>query len=916
MHLLKRIWPFIMAAALVATAIPLMLTPARAAINHVIYRMDSMPTVDGAISQDEWGDPLITFSHDRPGYDTTMSVTEDGGEVLPLAASAYLRYDDTHVYIAVVAAYEDHVNTRTGREIWRDDALQIQLSTRPATGERHSFGFALNSQDGKSRYYSSSLDVEDVEGGIGKDFHITRYAATQTTIYEMALPLSLFPGGATQLQDGNHIAFSFALHTRTGCYYEWAAGIVGEKNINLAGQFALGGVEPDPNATTTTATTTSTTSTTATSPTTSPDIVYLTGDVDDKGSVDSTDARLVLQREVGLIVFDARQELVGDVDDSKMVDSTDARLILQFEVGLITQFPRGNTIIIPGNTQTTERTTTTMPTTTTTQPPDPPDPPPLESNSFSPLSEKAGQPFADIDQITYLRPPVLSATKQFGYVAFTTELNPQLPFNIQCFVDNQQRVTAMVPAGVSTVELTPTFDFLGDKVTVNGQSLVSGVTTLVNLHEGVELTLHAKDGTTRSGSIHIEPLITGLPSMALTTDDYVDIWDKNTDRPVTFYVGGGTTDYATNKIILEAGTAHGRGNTSWGHAKKGYNVRLTNKIKPFGLGNHREWSLIANYEDKSLLRNYLGMYLAERAGIDYVMQIRPVDFWYNGRYWGTYNLTEKVEIDDSRVNITDWFDGANPGEVGYLMEFDGHVNEVSQERRDSWTRIGPAFYDGVTDEVFFQLEVTGKWCTIKKPIPTRLTAAHVQYVYDKVHEALYAIYNGDWETTNRVMDVTGFARWYLIEEWMNNTDSSMHSSVYMTLDVGGKFKLGPVWDFDRSSGNCNYWNTNNDPSALYNSGAGWFRYLFQMPQARTILKAEWAKLKTNTTDMDVQIEAWADMIYDSQKLNFERWDILGIGVGANPSAVVNAQTFEAQVSLLRRFMRDHRTRLDNFYKTI
>ncbi|MBE6757816.1 MAG: hypothetical protein E7552_04625 [Ruminococcaceae bacterium] len=62
------------------------------------------------------------------------------------------------------------------------------------------------------------------------------------------------------------------------------------------------------------------------------------GDADGSGTVDSTDARLVLQYAVQKISALPAAE-VADVDGSGTVDSTDARLILQYAVKKITSFP-------------------------------------------------------------------------------------------------------------------------------------------------------------------------------------------------------------------------------------------------------------------------------------------------------------------------------------------------------------------------------------------------------------------------------------------------------------------------------------------------------------------------------------------------------------------------------------------------
>ena len=65
----------------------------------------------------------------------------------------------------------------------------------------------------------------------------------------------------------------------------------------------------------------------------------LLGDVNNSGTVDSTDARLVLQYAVEKIDATKLNLSVADVNGSGAVDSTDARLILQYAVKKISKFP-------------------------------------------------------------------------------------------------------------------------------------------------------------------------------------------------------------------------------------------------------------------------------------------------------------------------------------------------------------------------------------------------------------------------------------------------------------------------------------------------------------------------------------------------------------------------------------------------
>lgn len=47
----------------------------------------------------------------------------------------------------------------------------------------------------------------------------------------------------------------------------------------------------------------------------------------------------------------------------------------------------------------------------------------------------------------------------------------------------------------------------------------------------------------------------------------------------------------------------GRGNGTWRFPKKPFNVKLNNKSSILGMPKHKRWSFLANYRDRTLLRN-------------------------------------------------------------------------------------------------------------------------------------------------------------------------------------------------------------------------------------------------------------------------------------------------------------------------
>lgn len=69
------------------------------------------------------------------------------------------------------------------------------------------------------------------------------------------------------------------------------------------------------------------------------------------------------------------------------------------------------------------------------------------------------------------------------------------------------------------------------------------------------------------------------------------------------------------------------------------------------MGKAKNYLLLANVMDASLLRDQVLYDLADDMGLEYTPDIEPVDVFIDGEYKGSYSLSEKVEVGESRVNI-------------------------------------------------------------------------------------------------------------------------------------------------------------------------------------------------------------------------------------------------------------------------
>lgn len=583
-----------------------------------------------------------------------------------------------------------------------------------------------------------------------------------------------------------------------------------------------------------------------------------------------------------------------------------------------------------GNVHTVAPTTSTTPqtgdgdTTGTTAPPSGGDGNNDTTPAYSgilPGSAEAGSTFA-----TLAKAPADNAvtveenTKQFGRFLLTTSDNTGLPFNVACYIGSE-RITAVVPASADLSAVKANFTYYGKNVTYNGEELTSR-STKMDLTEDVTLTLNAKDGSSRTMTVHIEKLATGLPSMTLNTSGYSAISSTTEYKSASFTIGGGNSSvcsYATSATTKGADCSiKGRGNTSWTYDKKCYTMRFDTKYSLLGLPESKNYVLLALYADQSLMRYRLAEYLSETVGLQYTMNLRYVDLWLNGEYAGVYGLVEKIEVEKNRVAITDYVSPATPvNQIGYLLEFDDHLyTAASEEQRKQWSTIGKGFHDPAINETFFYQSVLGPaWIMIRTTNAKNLTADHVNYIYAVVNNAMEALKAGDYEKISAYIDVESFVKWYLIEEYLNNTDSDMTSSVYMYIDVGGKLTLGPLWDVDNCAGNHTE-TASATAHALYDSTDGWFSYLFKCSEARAMLKTQWAAMQSALDGVNGTLDATSNMLNTAAALNFNRWAQLGTNLSTQPAAIADANTYDKQVTYLKDYLAQRRTALDAFYGSL
>ncbi len=243
-----------------------------------------------------------------------------------------------------------------------------------------------------------------------------------------------------------------------------------------------------------------------------------------------------------------------------------------------------------------------------------------------------------------------------------------------------------VKAGTSLSALVPTFTTNADKVTVGSAEQTSGETAN-NFSNDV---LYRLETATGYNEITVKTFQFGLPALfvntpvatsSITKDDWVGgttavIFDSATGEVDLL----GAKDDAEDKAVNQF---KGRGNSTWGYAKKPYTIKLDKKESILGMPKDKRWNLLANWMDRTDMRNDIAFQLARVSpGLDWTPRGKHVELVLNWKHNGNYYLCEHIKIAEDRVNITA-YDEKKPApanEIGYLFELDTYFDEANKFR--------------------------------------------------------------------------------------------------------------------------------------------------------------------------------------------------------------------------------------------
>ena len=401
--------------------------------------------------------------------------------------------------------------------------------------------------------------------------------------------------------------------------------------------------------------------------------------------------------------------------------------------------------------------------------------------------------------------------------------------------------------------------------------------------------------------------MTSQPLVVIHTVDNAEVTNRETyvDGWISIISDGGSTFFTDTLKI------RGRGNGSWEVSnnipyggviwrKLPYRLKLAHKANLLGMpAKAKNWVLLNNLSDKTLMRNMVAFEASRRIGMDYTPAARLVDVMYNGELKGTYQLADKIEVGKNRIDIKSIGpdDNEEPKVTGgYLIEID-----ASQSRENP-------------DVIF--TSANGNPVTIQEPDEDAITPQQHDYIENAFNSMEAKVYGDD--PANPVtgypsaLDVDAFLKHFLVGEFSGNTDT--YWSVYMSKDRGAdeKFKCCTVWDFDLAFENdLRTYPINALPDYLClcrnSSAAGDMKNFVGKivgTQEQRICEL-WSEARNNRGFTPENILAYVDSLAQelelSQTYNFMRWPILDVYVQKNFQIL---GSYEEEVEAMKQYIAD------------
>ena len=333
----------------------------------------------------------------------------------------------------------------------------------------------------------------------------------------------------------------------------------------------------------------------------------------------------------------------------------------------------------------------------------------------------------------------------------------------------------------------------------------------------------------------------GLPRIVIETKDFAGIRDRETEIPSHLQIYG---EKAPESEVYDL-TVRGRGNSSFKMPKYGMKLEFKDKIKLFGMPKSRDWALIANYGDKTHLRNFMMTRLSEWLGAKYTPRMQFVEVYLNRKYMGLYLLSETIKVAKNRVNIDE-------NDTTFLVE-----------KEDS-KKFDPPYIQ-TDNDYYYHIK------SPKNPSPEteNLLLEHVNAFEQFVQQP----YRHKSEEIKDWLDIDDYVLYYWVHEYSKNEDGNYARSVFFTWKKGEPIHFGPLWDFDLAFGNASR-EQNKSPEDWYIRRYRLNYYIMHNSLVDSVAIQFWKDHRETFASLIDSVPIYRSTIEQAIENEYRRWPVM------------------------------------------
>lgn len=464
-------------------------------------------------------------------------------------------------------------------------------------------------------------------------------------------------------------------------------------------------------------------------------------------------------------------------------------------------------------------------------------------------------------KVDYVVSIILQENQPITRFEFLKSVNNELPKDFKCVLTDNSILSFFT---FKPNVLIPTFETIADIVMVNGEVQKSGVSSQ-DFSVPVVYDLVMRNGEKLSYKVKADYLLAAVPQVHINTipSSLSEIESKDYYVDATLDIDGkGVYENYSGETEIK-----GRGNSTWNMPKKPYRLKLKKKASLCGFGQAKNYVLLANYIDPTLMLNAVAFKMGHLLDMPFTNHVVPVDVFLNGNYKGSYMMTEQIEVKENRIDLDE--------NNSVVWEFDTNYDE----------------------ELKFISDAYALPVMVKDP---DMTYEKFEYWKNDLNVMMRKMAEEPLEGNSYVdmIDIESVAKYILIYSLTHNMEINHPKSIYMHKEGNGKYVMGPIWDFDWAfdyEGDLEHFNHYN--VSLWNEnmtngvGTRFFQRFLKDSRVRKIYKEVWDEFYANKFELLLNyVDEYAKVLKTSVEEDSRIWS--------------NTRNFESKVKTLKNWLRN------------